>query len=95
MDGGSGAAGLAALSVCESILLSLTENRIVDDAEAKAILEDAAAAHRGAASLADGRAGDHEEAAALIERILEGGNSVRHASRRAAPVGTADGEAEP
>jgi hypothetical protein len=84
MDGGSGAAGLAALSVCESILLSLTENGIVDAAEAKAILADAAAAHRGAAPLADGAAGDHEEAAALIERILKDGNSVRYASRQAA-----------
>jgi hypothetical protein len=95
MDGDSRAAGLAALSVCESILLSLTENGIVDDAEARAILEDAAAAHRGAVSLGDGRAGDHEEAAALIQRILLGGNSVRHASRRAASPGTADGEAQP
>src|SRR3954447_2280134 len=49
MDGGSGAAGLAALSVCESMLLSLTENEIIDDAEARAILADAAAAHRGGA----------------------------------------------
>ena len=45
MGNGSGAAGLAALSVCESILLSLTENGIVDEAEAKAILTDAATAH--------------------------------------------------
>ena len=58
MDGGSGAAGLAALSVCESILLSLTENEIIDDAEARAILADAAAAHRGAAPLADGASRD-------------------------------------
>src|SRR3954469_12612743 len=43
MDGGSGAAGLAALSVCESILLSLTENEIIDDAEARAILPGAGA----------------------------------------------------
>jgi len=91
MDGGSGAAGLAALSVCESILLSLTENEIIDDVEARAILADAAAAHRGAVPPADGAAGDHAEAAALIERILEGGNSVRHAGRAATP----EGEVEP
>ena len=47
--------------------------RIIDDAEARAILADAAAAHRAAAPLADGAAGDHEEAAALIERVLQGG----------------------
>ena len=77
MDGGSGAAGLAALSVCKSILLSLTENGIVDDGEAGAILADAAAALRGATPPA---AGDHEGAAALIER----------SSRAATRCGTRD-----
>lgn len=96
MSGVSGAAGLAALSLCESILLSLTENEIIDGAEARAILADAAAAHRGAAPPADGVAGDHAKAAALIERILEGGNSVRHASRQAARTAvTAEGGREP
>ncbi len=79
MGNGSGAAGLAALSVCESILLSLTENGIVDEAEAKAILTDAAAAHREAAALADSPTGEHEEVAAIIEAIRDGGNSVRRA----------------
>lgn len=73
----SGAAGLAALSVCESILLSLTDNNIIDDAEAKAILADAAEAHRGAAPLSDGAADDHAEAADLLEGILRKGNAVR------------------
>jgi hypothetical protein len=80
----SGAAGHAALAICESMLLSLTENKIIDAAEARAILADAAAAHRnatplladGAAREADGAA--HDEAAALIQAILDGGNSVRH-----------------
>jgi hypothetical protein len=80
----SGAAGHAALAICESLLLSLTENKVIDEAEARAILADAAAAHRnttplladGAAHEADGAA--HEEAATLIEAILKGGNSVRH-----------------
>lgn len=74
----SGAAGHAALAICESMLLSLTENKIIDKAEAKSILADAAAAHRSAIPLVmDGTA--HDEAAALIEAILNGGNSVRHA----------------
>ncbi len=87
MGGGSGAAGLAALSVCESILLSLTENGIIDEGEARAILEDAAATSRGAAPPADVADGGHREAAALIERILKDGNSVRHAGRAATPAG--------
>jgi hypothetical protein len=60
------------------MLLSLTENKIIDEAEARAILEDAAGAHRNATSpLADGAV--HEQAASLIDEILKGGNSVRHA----------------
>ena len=88
MRGGSGAAGVAALSVCESLLLSLTDTGIIDAAEAKAILVDAAAAHRGAVPLADGDAGVHEEAAALLEAIIENGNSVRRA--RPAPATGSD-----
>jgi hypothetical protein len=77
MSSVSGAAGHAALAICESMLLSLTENKIIDEAEARAILADAAAAHRNSVPLmADGAA--HDEAATLIEAILEGGNSVRH-----------------
>jgi predicted metal-dependent phosphotriesterase family hydrolase len=78
MSSVSGSAGHAALAICESMLLSLTENKIIDKAEAKSILADAAAAHRNAIPLmTDGTA--HDEAAALIEAILKGGNSVRHA----------------
>jgi hypothetical protein len=80
MSSVSGAAGHAALAICESMLLSLTENKIIDATEARAILEDAAAAHRNSVSLlTDGGAAVHDEAASLIEAILEGGNSVRHA----------------
>jgi hypothetical protein len=76
MSSVSGAAGHAALAICESILLSLTENKIIDEAEARAILQDAAAAHRNAVSLPAGGTA-HDEAAALIQAILDGGNSVR------------------
>ena len=77
MSSVSGAAGHAALAICESMLLSLTENKIIDEAEARAILEDAAAAHRNSIPLlADGAA--HEQAASLIDDDPQGGNSVRH-----------------
>ena len=80
MSSVSGAAGHAALAICESMLLSLTEHKIINQAEARAILEDAAAAHRSSIPLVvDGGAAAHEDAAALIETILKGGNSVRHA----------------
>jgi predicted metal-dependent phosphotriesterase family hydrolase len=76
----SGAAGYAALAICESMLLSLTENKIIDQTEARSILADAAAAHRNSIPLVtDGGTVAHEEAASLIETMLKGGNSVRHA----------------
>ena len=75
----SGAAGHAALAICESMLLSLTENKVIDQTEARAILADAAAAHRKSIPLVtDGGTVTHEEAALLIETMLKGGNSVRH-----------------
>ena len=80
MSSVSGAAGHAALAICESMLLSLTENKIIDETEVRSILEDAAAAHRNSIPLVmDGGIAAHEEAASLIETILKGGNSVRHA----------------
>jgi hypothetical protein len=80
MSSVSGAAGHAALAICESMLLSLTENKIIDATEARAILQDAAVAHRNSIPLVtDGGAAAHEEAASLIETMLKGGNSVRHA----------------
>jgi hypothetical protein len=85
MSSVSGAAGHAALAICESMLLSLAENKIIDEGEARAILQDALAAHRNAIPpLADGAAHEadgvaHEEAASLIQAILDGGNSVRRA----------------
>ena len=83
----SGAAGLAALSVCEALLLSLTDNGIIDAAEARGILEDAAAAHRHAAPLADGAGGEHREAAAIIEAIRDG----RHSALWPRPAPATDG----
>ena len=83
MDHNTGAAGLAALSICESLLLSLTESKGLAAGEARSILEDAATANRNAIPLEpDG--GHHEAAAAVIELILAGGNSVR--SGRSPPL---------
>ena len=76
MDRNAGAAGLAALAICESLLLSLTENKVLGAGEARAVLEDAAAANRNAVPLTPGDR-HHEAAAAVIDLILAGGNSVR------------------
>jgi hypothetical protein len=51
-----------------------------DQTEARSILADAAAAYRHSIPLmVDGGTVAHEEAASLIETMLKGGNSVRHA----------------
>lgn len=72
----SDASGAAALSICESLLLCLTDRGILPEREVVGILEDAAAAH--AKSVAgDGNAETHEAVAVLIAGILDGGNSVR------------------
>jgi hypothetical protein len=79
MSSVSGAAGHAALAICESMLLSLTESKVIAATEVRAILEDAAAAHRNSIPLlTDGGGAAHEAAATLIETMLKGGNSVRH-----------------
>lgn len=71
------AAGLAALSICESLLLSLTDLKIIESAEALSILKDAASAHLGA--IAEAKTPEtHQAAADVIERIIKGRNSVRH-----------------
>jgi hypothetical protein len=74
----SNVAGHAALAICESLLLSLSDRQVIDEAEVLGILEDAANAHRNAAPLTRGDGDIHEAAAALIEAIIAGGNSVRH-----------------
>ena len=70
------ASGLAALAICESLLTSLQDLKIIDEKEIIGILEDASAAHRQES--VTGISQMHHEAAAVIDRILSGKNSVRH-----------------
>lgn len=51
-DSDAAAAGLAALSICESLLLALSDLKIISEKDASGVLEDAAAAHRGAVGAA-------------------------------------------
>lgn len=68
--------GTAALAICESLLLALNDRNILPETEILGILRDAAAAHHHTPA-SDGRGDLHEAVAALINRILDGGNSVR------------------
>ena len=68
--------GMAALSICESLLLSLNDHDILPEDEIVGVLRDAVAAHKNAVGL-DSDAETHRAVAALIENIIESGNSVR------------------
>lgn len=68
-------AGTAALSICESLLLALNDRNILPEKEIVGILTDAAAAHQFVPDTEQSEM--HEAVAALINGILEGGNSVR------------------
>ncbi len=68
--------GLAALTICESLLLALNDRNILPEREIVGVLRDAAATHRDAPADAYSPA-VHAEVAALITRIIDGGNSVR------------------
>ncbi len=69
-------AGIAALAICESLLLALNDAKVLPETEIMAVLTDAAAAH-------DAKVGTPEEealgqaVARLINKIVSSGNSVR------------------
>lgn len=69
------AAGLAALSICESLLLALGDLKILSRKDLVGILDDAAAAHRGAGAGVRDTA-MHLEATAILERIMAGRNAL-------------------
>lgn len=73
------ASGLAALSICESLIVCLVEKGLLDAMEFDAILEDARSAHENSTPQNYSRE-DHKLAAALISRIMAKSNSVRGAS---------------
>ena len=70
------ASGVAALSICESLLLAMGDLKIMGEKEALGIIEDAAEAHRGFGGSTKDVA-LHLEVVAILERIITGGNSVR------------------
>jgi hypothetical protein len=65
----SDTAGGAALSICESLLISLQELKILNPDEARAVLEDAAATHRNGVALLT-NADQHLAIAELIEGLI-------------------------
>jgi hypothetical protein len=68
--------GAAALAICESLLLALNDRGVLPEHEIVGVLKDAVSAHENVL-------GDEETTAlnaavvVLINRIIDGGNSVR------------------
>ena len=68
--------GAAALSICESLLLALNDHKVLSEPEIVGVLKDAAKAHEHMSDK-DGNHERHKAISALINRIINGGNSVR------------------
>jgi len=65
-------AGAAALAICESTLIALTDLGIISGKQERALLEDAADSHRRAAATSPESADMHLGAAAEIQRFIDG-----------------------
>lgn len=68
--------GMAALSICEALLLALNDAQILPESEIVGVLKDAADTHENAGG-SEVDVEMHKAASALIRRIIDGGNSVR------------------
>jgi len=69
-------AGLAALSICEALLLAMNDYKLLPEHEIEGVLRDAAATHENAVGPDDEMA-VHHAVAELINAIIAGGNSAR------------------
>jgi hypothetical protein len=70
------ATGLAALSICEALILALGDLKIMGEKDAIDVIADATTAHRNAGGTAEDIA-LHHEVVAILDRIIAGGNSIR------------------
>lgn len=76
MSDHSTSAGVAALSICEALLLALNDAKVLPEKEIMGVLKDAAATHENAGG-SDSEIAEHNAVATLINKIIAGGNSVR------------------
>ena len=69
--------GAAALGICESLLLALTDLKVISDEDVRGLLTDVATANTEAASGSQ-TPGQHHAVAEIVQRILDGKNGLRH-----------------
>jgi len=68
--------GIAALSICEALLLAMNDHKLLQEREIVGVLSDAAATHENAVGT-ESEMETHQAVAGLINKIITGGNSVR------------------
>jgi hypothetical protein len=76
MSDHSTSSGVAALSICEALLLALNDAKVLPESEIMGVLKDAATTHENA-GVSDIEIEKHKAVARLIKKIIAGGNSVR------------------
>jgi hypothetical protein len=69
--------GMAALGICESLLIALTELKIIGTQDARDLLTDVAATHAEAALSAQAPE-KHRAVVEIVKRILAHKDGVRH-----------------
>ncbi|MEZ0303311.1 MAG: hypothetical protein ACAH24_14875 [Hyphomicrobiaceae bacterium] len=70
------AAGMAALGICESLLLALTDLEIISEVAVRDVLTDVATAHRESATVSQ-TPERHQAVIEIVQRILAGKNGLR------------------
>jgi hypothetical protein len=68
--------GSAALGICESLILALTDRKIISEQDARDLLTDVVTSHTEAAD-ASQTPERHRSVAAVVQRILDGKDGVR------------------
>ncbi len=71
------AEGMAALGICESLLLALIDLKIISESDARDLLTDVATTHDEAATCSQ-TPEKHQAVVEIVHRILAGKNGVRH-----------------
>jgi hypothetical protein len=71
------AEGTAALGICESILLTLIDLKVVSEGDVRDLLTDVAATHSQAAAGSQ-TPEKHQAVIEIVQRMLAGKNGTRH-----------------
>ncbi len=69
--------GMAALGICESLLLALTDLKVISEQDARDLLIDVATTHSEAATGSQ-TPEQHQAVVEIVQRILAGKNGLRH-----------------